>query len=169
LLPLGEELKIRIYERKEPKTIINVASTFYNEKLTELGENVRREARGQERTKAEWEAERTGKQQEKAEREARKKERRGMGRKEKREAGKQDKEKSWQQRKGKKREENRERKLKGKKREQGSRKRRSEKQEKRKKGELTFSPNPNALSSRVLQISGRAEQERLAVKRTKKE
>ena len=35
--------------------IINVASKFYNEKLVELGENVRREARGKERSGAETE------------------------------------------------------------------------------------------------------------------
>jgi len=70
--------------------IINVASKFYNEKLVELGENVRREARGKERREAERKEERTG-ELEKAGREARKKERRGMGRKEKREAEKQDK------------------------------------------------------------------------------
>jgi len=70
--------------------IINVASKFYNEKLVELGENVRREARGKERGEAERKEERT-EELEKAGREARKKERRGMGRKEKREAEKQDK------------------------------------------------------------------------------
>jgi hypothetical protein len=70
--------------------IINVASKFYNEKLVELGENVRREARGKERNKAETEERRTG-ELEKAGREARKKEKRQMGREEKREAEKQDK------------------------------------------------------------------------------
>ena len=38
--------------------IINVASKFYNEKLMELGENVRREARGEKRRGAEREEER---------------------------------------------------------------------------------------------------------------
>ena len=70
--------------------IINVASKFYNEKLVELGENVRRKARGEERKEAEREEWRTG-ELEKAGREARKKERREMGREEKREAEKQDK------------------------------------------------------------------------------
>ena len=56
--------------------IINVASKFYNEKLVEQGENVRREARGEERRKAQSEESRTG-ELEKAGREARKKERRG--------------------------------------------------------------------------------------------
>jgi cytosine/adenosine deaminase-related metal-dependent hydrolase len=56
--------------------IINVASKFYNEKLLELGENARREARGKERTGAE-EKERRAEELEKAEREARQKERKG--------------------------------------------------------------------------------------------
>ncbi len=56
--------------------IINVASKFYNERLVDLGENVRREARGGERLKAEREEEKIG-ELEKTGREARKKERRG--------------------------------------------------------------------------------------------
>ena len=56
--------------------IIDVASKFYNEKLMEQGENVRREARGEEKRKAEREEWKIG-ELEKAGREARKKERRG--------------------------------------------------------------------------------------------
>jgi hypothetical protein len=41
---LGRRIEIRIYERKKRRHN-NVASKFYNEKLVELGENVRREAR----------------------------------------------------------------------------------------------------------------------------
>jgi hypothetical protein len=55
--------------------IINVASKFYNEKLVELGENVRREARGEERKETERE-ERRIEGLETAGQEARKKERR---------------------------------------------------------------------------------------------
>jgi hypothetical protein len=77
-----------MYERAED--IIKVASKFYNEKLVELGENVRREERKSEKTQAEGQEMRTG-ELEKAGREARKKEERKMGRDEKREAEKQDK------------------------------------------------------------------------------
>jgi len=56
------------------KDIINVASRFYNENLLELEENVRREARAVTRRNTEMEEQRTG-ETEKAEREARKKER----------------------------------------------------------------------------------------------
>jgi hypothetical protein len=87
---LGRRIEDQKFMSERAEDIINVASTFYNEKLVELGENVRREARGEERKKAEWEEGRTG-ELEKAGREARKKERKKMGRKEKREAKKQDK------------------------------------------------------------------------------
>jgi len=62
--------------RERAQDIINVASKFYNEKLVEMGESVRSEARGEERKKAERQEWRTG-EMEKANREARKKERRG--------------------------------------------------------------------------------------------
>jgi hypothetical protein len=68
--------------------IINVASKFYNERLVELGENVRREERtkGRKRTESdEWRVH----ELEKVEREARKKEIRKMRGEEKREAEKQ--------------------------------------------------------------------------------
>jgi hypothetical protein len=87
---LGRRIENQKFMRERPEDIINVASKFYNEKLLELGENVRREARGKERTKAELEERKTG-ELEKTGREARKKERKEMGRKEKREAEKQDK------------------------------------------------------------------------------
>jgi hypothetical protein len=86
------ERKIENYKfmSERAEDIINVAFKFYNEILVELGENARREERGEERRGAEWE-ERRIEGLEKAGREARKKERRGMGRKEKRVSKKQDK------------------------------------------------------------------------------
>ena len=87
---LGRRIENQKFMSERAEDIINVASKFYNEKLVELGENVRREARGKERNKAETEERRTG-ELEKAGREARKEERRQMGREEKREAEKQDK------------------------------------------------------------------------------
>jgi len=87
---LGRRIENQKFMSERAEDIINVASKFYNEKLVELGENVRREARGEERKTAEWEERRT-EELEKAGREARKKERREMGREEKREAEKQDK------------------------------------------------------------------------------
>jgi len=87
---LWRRIENQKFMSERAEDIINVASKFYNEKLMELGENVRREARGEERRGAEREEERK-EELEKAGREARKKERREMGRKEKREAKKQDK------------------------------------------------------------------------------
>jgi hypothetical protein len=87
---LGRGIEHRKFMSERTEDIINVASKFYNEKLLELGENVRREARRKERRKAESDEWRTG-ELEKAGREARKKGRREMGREEKREAKKQDK------------------------------------------------------------------------------
>jgi hypothetical protein len=87
---LGRRIENQKFMSERTEDIINVASKFYNEKLVVLGENVRREARGKERNKAETEERRTG-ELEKAGREARKEERRQMGREEKREAEKQDK------------------------------------------------------------------------------
>jgi hypothetical protein len=87
---LGRRIEQQKFMSERTEDIINVASKFYNEKLVELGENVRREARGEERKKAEREEWKT-EELEKAGREARKKERREMGREEKREAKKQDK------------------------------------------------------------------------------
>ena len=64
---LGRRIENQKFMSERAEDIINVASKFYNEKLVELGENVRREAREEERTG----------ELEKAGREARKKERRG--------------------------------------------------------------------------------------------
>jgi hypothetical protein len=87
---LGRRIENQKFMSERTEDIINVASKFYNEKLVELGENVRREARGKERRETQREEERTEKM-EKTGREARKKEKREMGREEKREAKKQDK------------------------------------------------------------------------------
>lgn len=73
---LGRRIENQKFMSERAEDIINVASKFYNEKLVELGENVRREARGEEKRKAEWKERRT-EELEKAGREARKKERRG--------------------------------------------------------------------------------------------
>ena len=87
---LGRRIENQKFMSERAEDIINVASKFYNERLVELGESVRREERKEEREKAEGEEWRTG-EMEKAGQEARKKERKGMGREERREAEKQDK------------------------------------------------------------------------------
>ena len=87
---LGRRIENQKFMSERAEDIINVASKFYNEKLLEHGENVRREARGEERRAAEWEERRTG-ELEKEGREARKNEKREMGREEKMEASQQDK------------------------------------------------------------------------------
>ena len=79
---LGRRIENQKFMSERTEDIINVASKFYNEKLVELGENVRREARGKERRKAETEERRT-EELEKAGREARKKEKRDGKRREK--------------------------------------------------------------------------------------
>jgi len=73
---LGRGIESQKFMSERTGDIIDVASKFYNEKLVEFGENARREARGEERRKAEWKEWGTG-NLEKAGREARKKERRG--------------------------------------------------------------------------------------------
>ncbi|HUT86527.1 MAG TPA: hypothetical protein VMX15_00370 [Candidatus Heimdallarchaeota archaeon] len=73
---LGRRIEDQKFMSERAEDIINVASKFYNEKLVELGENVRREAKGEERKEAEREDRRTG-EREKEGREAREKERRG--------------------------------------------------------------------------------------------
>ena len=73
---LGRRIENQKFMSERTEDIINVASKFYNEKLVELGENVRRKERREERREAESEEWRTG-ELEKAGREARKKERRG--------------------------------------------------------------------------------------------
>jgi hypothetical protein len=87
---LGRRIENQKFMSERAEDIINVASKFYNEKLVELGENVRRDSRREERREAEREERRTGKL-EKVGREARKKGRREVGREEKREDKKQDK------------------------------------------------------------------------------
>ena len=116
---LGRRIEDQKFMCKRAEDIINVASKFYNEKLMELGENVRREARGEKRRGAEREEERK-EELEKVGREARKKERRGMGRKEKREAKKQDKreELAAEERKQARREERKEAEMEEKKKEE---------------------------------------------------
>jgi len=86
---LGRRIEDQKFIGERTEDIINIASEFYNEKLVELGENVRREERGKESKRAEsdeWITKRT----EEAEREARKKERKGMGKEDRREAENQD-------------------------------------------------------------------------------
>jgi hypothetical protein len=100
---LGRRIENQKFMSERAEDIINVASKFYNEKLVELGENVRREARGKERRKAESEERRTG-ELEKTRREARKKERKGW--EEKKEKLRNKIKKGWQQ-KGKREEEKR--------------------------------------------------------------
>jgi hypothetical protein len=87
---LGRRIENQKFMSGRAEDIINVASKFYNEKLVELGENVRREARSKERQRAESDESRTV-ELEKVRREASKKERGKMGREEKMEAEKQDK------------------------------------------------------------------------------
>ncbi|MBN1695133.1 hypothetical protein JW879_07020 [candidate division WOR-3 bacterium] len=87
---LGRRIENLKFMSERTEDIINVASKFYKEKLVELEENVRREARGVARRKVEQEEPRIG-EMEKAGRKARKKEERKMGREEKKEAKKQDK------------------------------------------------------------------------------
>jgi len=106
---LGRRIENHTFMSERTEDIINVASKFYNEKLVELGEDARREARTKERQRAESDERRTV-ELEKVRREARKKERGKMGREEKREAEKQDKreELAAEQRKEMRREERKE-------------------------------------------------------------
>jgi len=87
---LGRRIEIQKFMKERAEDIIDVASKYYNERLMELGEDARREARGKKRTQIEMQEIRT-EQIEEAGREARKKERSGMGKEEKREAEKQNK------------------------------------------------------------------------------
>ena len=48
---LGRRIENEKCMSERAKDIINVASKFYNEIFVELGENIRREARGEEREK----------------------------------------------------------------------------------------------------------------------
>ena len=73
---LGRRIENQKFMSERAEDIINVASKYYNEKLVEVGENVRRKARGEERRGGEREEKRI-EDREKAGREERKKERRG--------------------------------------------------------------------------------------------
>jgi hypothetical protein len=85
---LGRRIENQKFMSERAEDIINIASKFYNERLVELGENVRREEREKERKRAESDEWRVN-ELEKEEREARKKEIRKMNGEEKREAEKQ--------------------------------------------------------------------------------
>jgi hypothetical protein len=85
---LGRRIENQKFMSERAEDIINIASKFYNERLVELGENVRREEREKERKRAESDEWRVN-ELEKEEREARKKEIRKMSGEEKREAEKQ--------------------------------------------------------------------------------
>jgi len=87
---LGRRIENQKFMSERAEDIINVASKFYDEKLVQLRENVRREARGEAKREAKREEGRIGEREKKG-REARREERRKMGRAEKREARKQDK------------------------------------------------------------------------------
>jgi hypothetical protein len=84
---LGRRIESEKFMSERAEDIIDVASKFYNERLIELGENVRREARKDQRTDAEWAEKRTV-ELEKAGREASRQERKTMGKEEKKEAEK---------------------------------------------------------------------------------
>src|SRR4030042_3432395 len=56
---LGRTIENQKFMSERTEDVISVASKFYNETLVELGENERRETRGEERRKAEWEESRT--------------------------------------------------------------------------------------------------------------
>ena len=87
---LGRRIEQQKFMSERTEDIIKIASKFYNEKLVEQRETLKRDARREERRVAESEEWRT-EEREKEGREARKKERTEMGREEKREAEKQDK------------------------------------------------------------------------------
>jgi hypothetical protein len=86
---LGREIEYQELMSERTEDILSVASQFYNEKLLELGENLRRTTRGKGKKEAEREEKRIV-EQEKAGREARRQTRTRMGRVERREAKKQD-------------------------------------------------------------------------------
>jgi hypothetical protein len=85
---LGREIEDQKLMSERAEDILSVASQFYNEKLLEMGEHVRREAREKDKKAVEREEKKIG-ELEKAEREAGKQTRRGMGRAERREAKRQ--------------------------------------------------------------------------------
>lgn len=87
---LGRRIESHKLLSERTEEIVNIASKFYNEKLVENEENVRREERSDERRAAENKEIDIGKA-ERESREARKKARSKMGAEEKREAEEQDK------------------------------------------------------------------------------
>ena len=131
---LGRRIEQQKFMSERTEDIIKIASKFYNEKLVEQRETLKRDARREERRVAESEEWRT-EEREKEGREARKKKK--EQRWEEKRKGKprsKIKERSWQQRKGKRRGERRDRKLKEKNGERRSWRRRGEKREKKKEG-----------------------------------
>lgn len=86
---LGKRIEDQVFMSERAEKIINVAAKFYNEKLLELGEDLRREERKEERREAERQ-EQIIAQTEKAALAVRKAEEKGMGREARREAEKQD-------------------------------------------------------------------------------
>jgi colicin import membrane protein len=87
---LGRKIEGQKLMSRRTEDIINVASKFYNERLVELGQDMRREAREEERRRVEGDEWRIG-QLERAEQEVREQARGKMGREERREAEEQDK------------------------------------------------------------------------------
>ena len=86
---LGKEIEYQKLMSERTEDILSVASQFYNEKLLERGENLRRKTRGKGKKETEREEKRIV-ELEKAGQEARRQTRRRMGRVERREAKKQD-------------------------------------------------------------------------------
>ncbi len=78
---------------KRAEDVIRIASTYYGERLEELGASERREMRRQVRDDAEREEKRTEYKEEES-REARRQERKGMGRRERKEAEQEDEKKA---------------------------------------------------------------------------
>jgi hypothetical protein len=87
---LGARIENQKFMKERAEDIIDIASRFYKEKLLELGESARREARGQVIRTADWQERRT-EALEQAGREERRKETRTMHGEAKREAEKQGK------------------------------------------------------------------------------
>ena len=87
---LGTRIENHRFMGERAEDIIKIASKFYSERLLELGENARRDARALERRTAEWEG-RKADIAEQERREARGRDAKGMGAAERKEAEKQGK------------------------------------------------------------------------------
>jgi hypothetical protein len=87
---LGTRIENHRFMGERAQDIIDIASKFYSERLLELGENARRDARAIERRTAEWEG-RKADIAEQERREARGRQAKGMGAAERKEAEKQGK------------------------------------------------------------------------------